>query len=47
MSNAIKHHFTCNEWDFKWLLLDDNSNAYIDVNHLVAYESQVTWLMSC
>jgi hypothetical protein len=34
MSNATKHHFTCNEWDFKWLLLDVDSNAYIDVNQL-------------
>jgi hypothetical protein len=28
----IKHHFVCNEWEFKWLLLDDKLNPYIDVN---------------
>jgi hypothetical protein len=29
-----KHHFAYNLWDFKWLLLDDKSNTYIDVNQL-------------
>jgi hypothetical protein len=28
----MKHHFACDQWDFKWLLLDDKSNPYIDLN---------------
>jgi len=29
---SIKHHFAYNQWDFKWLLLDDKSNPHIDVD---------------
>jgi len=34
MSTMTKHHFAYNLWDFKWLLLDDKSNPYIDVNQI-------------
>jgi hypothetical protein len=29
---VVKHHSTCDWWDFRWLLLDDKSNPYIDGN---------------
>ncbi len=29
---ATKHHFVFDYLNFKWLLLDDNSNPYIDAN---------------
>jgi hypothetical protein len=29
---GTKHHFACDQWDFKWLLLDGKFNPYKDVN---------------